>query len=144
MHCRCNSYLHNWTWLIKSYWECSCVNIAAVSPGERISLSFVITSPLFTKLLGTSAFAQLHCIWFVFLCVGRQQCWKCLPVPPSRSSFIPFSLMWMSTVGMLSTRAEMPCRSCNLWVVALVPIPVNSVIWGALLTVLPSVDYSSC
>lgn len=67
-----------------------------------------------------------------------------VPSCPSRSSFIPFSLMWMSTVGMLSTRAEMPCRSCNLWVVVLVPIPVNSVIWGALITVLPSVDYSSC
>lgn len=68
-----------------------CVNRAAVSPAHRISLIFVITSHLFTKLLASPTFARVGRSWFAFLHVAWHQRWTCLPVPPE-ARLNPFPL----------------------------------------------------
>lgn len=73
----------------------SCVNGAAVFPACHISLIFVVTSPLSTRLLVSPTFAQVGHSWFAFSPHGLAPVLEVLTCP-SRISFIPISVVWVS------------------------------------------------
>lgn len=72
--------------------QLSCVNGAAVFPACRISLIFVVTSLLSTRLLVSPTFAQVGHSWFAFSPHGLAPVLE-VPTCPSRSSFIPISIV---------------------------------------------------